>query len=54
MEELLAMNGGSYILGGELAELDIRLFLSLIRFETIYVYVALQILKVGLRLTGTR
>lgn len=37
IEEILAKNGGPYILGSELIELDIRLYPTLIRFDTIYV-----------------
>lgn len=37
MEELLAKNGGPYILGLDMTELDIRLYPTLIRFDTVYV-----------------
>lgn len=37
LEEVLSKNGGPYILGPELTELDIRLYPTLIRFDTVYV-----------------
>jgi putative glutathione S-transferase len=37
LEELLAENGGPYVLGKELTELDLRLYPTLIRFDTVYV-----------------
>ena len=36
LEELLAKNGGPYVLGKELTELDLRLYPTLIRFDTVY------------------
>jgi hypothetical protein len=37
LEEMLAGNGGPFILGTALTELDLRLYPTLIRFDTIYV-----------------
>ena len=37
LEELLAKNGGPYVLGKQMTELDLRLFPTLIRFDTVYV-----------------
>ena len=37
LEELLQKNGGPYVLGSELTELDLRLYPTLIRFDTVYV-----------------
>lgn len=37
LEKMLYKNGGPYILGPELTELDIRLYPTLIRFDTVYV-----------------
>jgi putative glutathione S-transferase len=37
LEELIHTNGGPYVLGSILTELDIRLFTTLIRFDTVYV-----------------
>ncbi|KAE9380406.1 glutathione S-transferas-like protein [Stipitochalara longipes BDJ] len=37
LEELLSKNGGPYVLGSELTELDLRLYPTLIRFDTVYV-----------------
>jgi glutathionyl-hydroquinone reductase len=36
-ESLLAKNGGPYVLGEQLTELDLRLYATIIRFDTIYV-----------------
>ncbi|KAL2069233.1 hypothetical protein VTL71DRAFT_15571 [Oculimacula yallundae] len=36
MEEVLAKNGGPYVLGKELTELDVRLYPTIIRFDTVY------------------
>lgn len=37
LERLVAQNGGPFVLGNELTELDIRLYATLIRFDTVYV-----------------
>lgn len=37
MEELIASNGGPYVLGTEMTELDLQLFPTIIRFDTVYV-----------------
>jgi putative glutathione S-transferase len=37
IEHLLAANGGPFFLGKELTELDIRLYTTIVRFDTIYV-----------------
>ncbi|TVY26997.1 Glutathione S-transferase omega-like, partial [Lachnellula hyalina] len=37
LEEMLSQNHGPHILGSEITELDIRLFPTLIRFDTVYV-----------------
>lgn len=37
LEEIVANNGGPFVLGKELTELDIRLYATLIRFDTVYV-----------------
>jgi len=37
LEEMLSKNHGPYVLGSEITELDIRLFPTLIRFDTVYV-----------------
>jgi putative glutathione S-transferase len=37
LEEMLSKNGGPYVLGSELTELDLRLYPTLIRFDTVYV-----------------
>lgn len=37
VEELIAKNGGPYVLGKELTELDLRLYPTIVRFDTVYV-----------------
>ncbi|KAJ5234332.1 uncharacterized protein N7469_003500 [Penicillium citrinum] len=37
LERLIAENGGPFILGKEFTELDIRLYATIIRFDTVYV-----------------
>ncbi len=37
LEEIISKNGGPYVLGSELTELDLRLYPTLIRFDTVYV-----------------
>jgi putative glutathione S-transferase len=37
IEKLIASNGGPYILGTSLTEIDIRAYATLIRFDTVYV-----------------
>lgn len=37
LEKILAENGGPYILGKELTEVDMRLYPTIIRFDTVYV-----------------
>lgn len=37
LEQLAASTGGSYLLGKEMTELDIRAYATLIRFDTVYV-----------------
>lgn len=37
IEKLLADNGGPYVLGKQLTELDLRLYATIIRFDTVYV-----------------
>ncbi|KAH8590595.1 glutathione S-transferase-like protein [Bisporella sp. PMI_857] len=37
LEELLLKNGGPYILGSQLTELDLRLYPTIVRFDTVYV-----------------
>ena len=37
LEEIVAQNGGPYILGKALTELDLRAYATLIRFDTVYV-----------------
>jgi glutathionyl-hydroquinone reductase len=37
LEEIVAQNGGPYILGKALTELDLRVYATLIRFDTVYV-----------------
>lgn len=36
-EKLIAENGGPYVLGNQLTELDLRLYATMIRFDTVYV-----------------
>ena len=37
LEKIIAINGGPFVLGRHLTELDIRLYATLIRFDTVYV-----------------
>ncbi|KAK3314190.1 glutathione S-transferase [Apodospora peruviana] len=37
LEKTLAQNGGPYILGQELTELDVRAYATVVRFDTVYV-----------------
>lgn len=37
MEQILAKNGGPYVLGSDLTELDLRLYPTIIRFDAVYV-----------------
>ncbi|QIW94699.1 hypothetical protein AMS68_000217 [Peltaster fructicola] len=37
LEKLMSRNGGPYVLGEHMTELDIRLYATLIRFDTVYV-----------------
>lgn len=37
LEEIVASNGGPFVLGKEMTELDIRLYATLVRFDTVYV-----------------
>jgi putative glutathione S-transferase len=37
LEAMLAKNGGPYVLGKELTELDIRAYATVIRFDAVYV-----------------
>ncbi|KAK3213635.1 hypothetical protein GRF29_28g520339 [Pseudopithomyces chartarum] len=37
IEKLIAENGGPYVLGKHLTELDLRLYATIIRFDTVYV-----------------
>lgn len=37
LERLIAQNGGPFVLGKQITELDIRLYATLIRFDTVYV-----------------
>ena len=37
LEEIVAQNGGPYVLGKALTELDLRVYATLIRFDTVYV-----------------
>jgi putative glutathione S-transferase len=37
LEEMVHRNNGPFLLGKELTELDIRLYATLIRFDTVYV-----------------
>lgn len=37
LEKLVAKNGGPYILGKDLTELDIRAYATVVRFDTVYV-----------------
>ena len=37
LEEIVARNGGPYILGRALTELDLRVYATLVRFDTVYV-----------------
>ncbi|PSR87109.1 glutathione S-transferase [Coniella lustricola] len=37
MEKLIARNGGPFILGREMTELDIRAYATVVRFDTVYV-----------------
>jgi putative glutathione S-transferase len=37
LEKLAASNGGPYLLGKEMTELDIRAFATIVRFDTVYV-----------------
>ncbi|KAF2758946.1 hypothetical protein EJ05DRAFT_485033 [Pseudovirgaria hyperparasitica] len=37
VEQLVARNGGPYVLGKELTELDIRLYATIVRFDVVYV-----------------
>ena len=39
LEKIVSENGGPYVLGERLTELDIRLYTTLIRFDTVYVQV---------------
>ena len=38
LEKMVSQNGGPYLLGKELTELDLRLYATLIRFDTVYHY----------------
>lgn len=37
LENIVAQHGGPFVLGKEMTELDIRLYATLIRFDTVYV-----------------
>jgi putative glutathione S-transferase len=37
VEQLIVANGGPFVLGSDLTELDIRLYSTIIRFDTVYV-----------------
>jgi putative glutathione S-transferase len=37
LEKIIANNGGPFVLGRDLTELDIRLYATIIRFDTVYV-----------------
>ena len=37
LEEIVAQNGGPYVLGKALTELDLRVYVTLVRFDTVYV-----------------
>lgn len=37
LEALIAQNGGPFVLGSHLTELDLRLYATIIRFDTVYV-----------------
>lgn len=37
LERIIAQNGGPFVLGEDFTELDIRLYATLIRFDTVYV-----------------
>ena len=37
LEEMLASNGGPYLLGKDMTELDIRMYTTIVRFDTVYV-----------------
>jgi putative glutathione S-transferase len=37
LEKIIAKNGGPFVLGRDLTELDIRLYATIIRFDTVYV-----------------
>lgn len=37
IEEILGSNGGPFILGRDMTELDVRLYTTIIRFDTVYV-----------------
>lgn len=37
LEKIIAQNGGPYVLGERLTELDIRFYVTAIRFDTVYV-----------------
>lgn len=40
MEKIIARHGGPYVLGDRLTELDIKLYATAIRFDTVYVQVS--------------
>lgn len=42
LEKIISANGGPYVLGGHLTELDIKLYATAIRFDTVYVQVSMQ------------
>lgn len=37
VESMMAVNGGPYLLGKRMTELDIRLYATIVRFDTVYV-----------------
>jgi glutathionyl-hydroquinone reductase len=37
LEKIMANNGGPYLLGNKITELDVRMYATLIRFDTVYV-----------------
>lgn len=39
LEKIISANGGPYVLGDRLTELDIKLYATVVRFDTVYVQV---------------
>lgn len=37
IERIIAQNGGPFVLGDQITELDVRLYATIVRFDTVYV-----------------